>query len=115
MSGMRSDPRIPFFSVQIELRRFHWPIAAGVRRTRLPAVGIIISNGFEPCIRCTGNATVTHIDSILAQMIDKRHKILFEKRQPRSEEHTSELKSLIRISYAVVCMKKKKENHEKTN
>src|SRR3546814_10755637 len=26
MSGMRSDPRIPFFSVQIELRRFHWPI-----------------------------------------------------------------------------------------
>src|SRR3546814_18934975 len=82
MSGMRSDPRIPFFSVQIELRRFHWPIAAGVRRTRLLAVGIIISNGFEPCIRCTGNATVTHIDSILAQMFEKRHQLLFEKRQP---------------------------------
>src|SRR3546814_578399 len=27
---------------------------------------------------------------------------------PRSEEHTSELKSLIRISYAVLCLKKKK-------
>src|SRR3546814_17203358 len=65
MSGMRSDPRIPFFSVKIELRRFHWPIAAGVRRTRLLAVGIIISNGIEPCIRCTVNATVTPIDSIL--------------------------------------------------
>src|SRR3546814_6685977 len=29
----------------------------------------------------------------------------------RSEEHTSELQSLIRISYAVFCMKKKKSNH----
>src|SRR3546814_5362396 len=31
-------------------------------------------------------------------------------RQPRSEEHTSELQSLMRISYAVFCLKKKKEN-----
>src|SRR3546814_7914560 len=29
-------------------------------------------------------------------------------RQPRSEEHTSELQSLMRISYAVFCLKKKK-------
>src|SRR3546814_7249583 len=28
----------------------------------------------------------------------------------RSEEHTSELKSLMRISYAVICLKKKKAN-----
>src|SRR3546814_5004298 len=28
----------------------------------------------------------------------------------RSEEHTSELQSLMRISYAVFCMKKKKKN-----
>src|SRR3546814_6432758 len=27
---------------------------------------------------------------------------------PRSEEHTSELQSLMRISYAVVCLKKNK-------
>src|SRR3546814_5586778 len=27
---------------------------------------------------------------------------------PRSEEHTSELQSLMRISYAVFCLKKKK-------
>src|SRR3546814_3986645 len=31
----------------------------------------------------------------------------------RSEEHTSELQSLMRISYAVFCLKKKKDNvHE---
>src|SRR3546814_5248110 len=29
--------------------------------------------------------------------------------QPRSEEHTSELQSLMRISYAVFCLKKKKK------
>src|SRR3546814_2050153 len=29
----------------------------------------------------------------------------------RSEEHTSELQSLMRISYAVFCLKKKKKEH----
>src|SRR3546814_6053303 len=31
---------------------------------------------------------------------------------PRSEEHTSELKSLMRISYAVFCVKKKKNTNK---
>src|SRR3546814_2904270 len=31
----------------------------------------------------------------------------------RSEEHTSELQSLMRISYAVFCLKKKKNNNTK--
>src|SRR3546814_5573564 len=31
--------------------------------------------------------------------------------EDRSEEHTSELQSLMRISYAVFCLKKKKEKH----
>src|SRR3546814_3782998 len=30
---------------------------------------------------------------------------------PRSEEHTSELQSLMRISYAVFCLKNKNQNH----
>src|SRR3546814_6264134 len=38
--------------------------------------------------------------------------LLFPSRRRRSEEHTSELQSLMRISYAVFCLKKKKE---KTN
>src|SRR3546814_5123755 len=33
---------------------------------------------------------------------------------PRSEEHTSELQSLMRISYAVFCLKKKKQKTEET-
>src|SRR3546814_5771852 len=31
---------------------------------------------------------------------------------PRSEEHTSELQSLMRISYAVFCLKKKKHKNK---
>src|SRR3546814_3344869 len=34
-------------------------------------------------------------------------------RKQRSEEHTSELQSLMRISYAVFCLKKKKQ-HKRT-
>src|SRR3546814_8729674 len=33
----------------------------------------------------------------------------------RSEEHTSELQSLMRISYAVFCLKQKKTKREKSN
>src|SRR3546814_4498872 len=35
-------------------------------------------------------------------------------RHHRSEEHTSELQSLMRISYAVFCLKKKKQQHTHT-
>src|SRR3546814_7434170 len=38
---------------------------------------------------------------------DGRHVVF---RLSRSEEHTSELQSLMRISYAVFCLKKKKTN-----
>src|SRR3546814_9223455 len=34
---------------------------------------------------------------------------------PRSEEHTSELQSLMRISYAVFCLKKKNNKKEQDN
>src|SRR3546814_3952402 len=34
-----------------------------------------------------------------------------EEQFARSEEHTSELQSLMRISYAVFCLKKKKKHH----
>src|SRR3546814_2265948 len=36
------------------------------------------------------------------------------RRRTRSEEHTSELQSLMRISYAVFCLKKKKQNKTPT-
>src|SRR3546814_8400479 len=38
----------------------------------------------------------------------KRDNVVLLPLQERSEEHTSELQSLMRISYAVFCLKKKK-------
>src|SRR3546814_3458492 len=37
-----------------------------------------------------------------------RLSVLWRRKQPRSEEHTSELQSLMRISYVVFCLNKKK-------
>src|SRR3546814_4168907 len=49
--------------------------------------------------------------------VEPRHPLLglrHLRRHHRSEEHTSELQSLMRISYAVFCLKKKKKNIQKT-
>src|SRR3546814_8770710 len=52
-----------------------------------------------------------------AELLDRRYRCgLYLFGQPfRSEEHTSELQSLMRISYAVFCLKKKKETTQHTN
>src|SRR3546814_9606604 len=44
-------------------------------------------------------------DALYTAVFERR---LAELRRERSEEHTSELQSLMRISYAVFCLKKKK-------
>src|SRR3546814_7366040 len=45
--------------------------------------------------------------AIALRLIRRRHQRA--QRRGRSEEHTSELQSLMRISYAVFCLKKKKK------
>src|SRR3546814_5327866 len=40
--------------------------------------------------------------------------LALENSSPRSEEHTSELQSLMRSSYAVFCLKKKKKTSKST-
>src|SRR3546814_3708071 len=56
---------------------------AQVRSARITAIGAAVA---QACFKASGD------------------RYLFE----RSEEHTSELQSLMRISYAVFCLKKKK-------
>src|SRR3546814_3893684 len=56
-----------------------------------------------------------HIDELAGDEVARR-----ELGPGRSEEHTSELQSLMRISYAVFCLKKKKikkkqTQHDRTN
>src|SRR3546814_2624061 len=40
--------------------------------------------------------------------------VFYSSREARSEEHTSELQSLMRISYAVLCLKKKNKIYRYT-
>src|SRR3546814_8300272 len=51
------------------------------------------------------DAIMTRLDSAMA-----RHEKVHMFVETRSEEHTSELQSLMRISYAVFCLKKKHQN-----
>src|SRR3546814_2041247 len=51
-----------------------------------------------------------HVEAGLALPLRAEHALVIRARQRhRSEEHTSELQSLMRISYAVFCLKKKKK------
>src|SRR3546814_5866634 len=67
--------------------------------------GVGTSNRIEREIRFKQTSSSPH---------RRRPKATLERTLRRSEEHTSELQSLMRISYAVFCLKKKitkKHNH----
>src|SRR3546814_4914521 len=59
-----------------------------------------------------GTDPLVHHDDVMLHRCGDRepqtHLLAGGKRAQRSEEHTSELQSLMRISYAVFCLKKKK-------
>src|SRR3546814_2098189 len=59
--------------------------------------------------RCVGR-----IDDLVQVHEHRARNMLCFILRPRSEEHTSELQSLMRISYAVFCLKKKKTNINST-
>src|SRR3546814_5529420 len=50
-----------------------------------------------------------------AGMRDRKPQVFADFEAARSEEHTSELQSLMRISYAVFCLKKKKNKKIKSS
>src|SRR3546814_1309810 len=55
------------------------------------------------------HAAVFRNDELLGEGVTEIAKV-YQRMQDRSEEHTSELQSLMRISYAVFCLKKKNTN-----
>src|SRR3546814_6703395 len=55
---------------------------------------------------------IAHLARVQAEAILRHQRAAIEQEGRRSEEHTSELQSLMRISYAVFCLKKKK-THKK--
>src|SRR3546814_10632107 len=84
-------------------RRPEW--LTGRRLRRWAAGGVEIARKIAPAmIRCHG----ADWNTFLASRIKAELGIPYV----RSEEHTSELQSLMRISYAVFCLNKKKKNQK---
>src|SRR3546814_9523891 len=50
------------------------------------------------------------LDEVAGELAERDRARVGQLLEERSEEHTSELQSLMRISYAVFCLKKKKQN-----
>src|SRR3546814_4533640 len=66
---------------------------------------------FEPAVSGTDRHHLRlryHRNRVEVERIERFSRQQFRLRQMRSEEHTSELQSLMRISYAVFCLQKKK-------
>src|SRR3546814_4918624 len=59
---------------------------------------------------------IARIECAIARLPKRTREVfLMHRLKNRSEEHTSELQSLMRISYAVFCLKKKNKTYEHKN
>src|SRR3546814_2735108 len=88
-----------------------------VEQEQRPRVGFV-DHEFDAAHRQPlGMAGIEALRGQRAQIADleaRRRTLLGHARGVRSEEHTSELQSLMRISYAVHCLKKKKTIQPRT-
>src|SRR3546814_2777817 len=90
-----------------------WPNPVVDRGRSVLELDLRSAAGKEQCLKLTDNADVL-IEGFRPGVMERLGlgpEVLCERnsRLIRSEEHTSELQSLMRISYAVFCLKKKKQ------
>src|SRR3546814_6766544 len=87
-----------------DLHSFFSPLASSSRRTVRPGQSTALARSRWRSARRLNFAVSKYFGSG-----QKRSRVPVLRL--RSEEHTSELQSLMRISYAVFCLKKKKKNN----
>src|SRR3546814_7131297 len=80
----------------------------------------IVLQGADGCFSAGGDVSgfgsKTAVDYRAGLLASHRFvRLLITGEKPRSEEHTSELQSLMRISYAVFCLKKKHTKQTNNN
>src|SRR3546814_3495143 len=80
--------------------------AAGLRVSELVGLPATAVNLRQGVLRVTGKGSK---ERLVPLGEESQHWL--ERYLARSEEHTSELQSLMRISYAVFCLKKKTKHH----
>src|SRR3546814_8246617 len=89
------------------------PNGAGKSSTIRPAAGLLTPD--EGRVTASASPGLLTHDLALDDMLGVERALRFWARlDGRSEEHTSELQSLMRISYAVFCLKKKTTYNRKT-
>src|SRR3546814_2623603 len=110
----RTDTPFPYTTLfrSAQTTQRSCPADRAARRYRLPGLAAFrfaraaSERSEAPCLcgrrQCRASASDRHVRGGNSYP-------LFQIR-PRSEEHTSELQSLMRISYAVFCLKRKKHN-----
>src|SRR3546814_7052635 len=82
----------------------------------LAAAGFAVKEVPEGHLCCGSAGTYNLLQPAIAARLQARKVANVESTRPdvRSEEHTSELQSLMRISYAVFCLKKKQKHITKS-
>src|SRR3546814_7080887 len=78
-----------------------------------PEIKAVADAGPAPAAK--GWVPVLFVSSSMPTSTLRTYAAQLEKARGRSEEHTSELQSLMRISYAVFCLKKKKHDKQPEN
>src|SRR3546814_8673411 len=120
----RQQQRILLASVEAQMR-LHLSKRQRLRSRRSgqhidhgnPLVGACPSSACQHLLPACGEKDVCRASQCLQQgttslsASEERVRVRGRQTHPRSEEHTSELQSLMRISYAVFCLKKK--HHQK--
>src|SRR3546814_9562713 len=99
----RTDTLFPYTTLFRSLHEFE--VAQG--KVRLHVLGIDHQGA---ALGLAGGSVVADAGELQAQCVMTKAvlRVQRDRLSKRSEEHTSELQSLMRISYAVFCLKKKK-------
>src|SRR3546814_3873824 len=113
----RTDTLFPYTTLFRSPAAMRWSFLKTVRLLMLVAApfycGLAVTAApmVETLFGAKWLGMVPYIQILSLALIFMTVQILFAPVNNRSEEHTSELQSLMRISYAVFCLKKKNQNH----
>src|SRR3546814_3385622 len=103
-ASARDDADVGLFACRAEQLRIAGGVEMPARLDRLPRRRLTRRAGAALLGGGGGEAEILERD---AETSRPRTRPVLDERQRRSEEHTSELQSLMRISYAVFCLKTK--------
>src|SRR3546814_9125012 len=89
-------------------------IAFGLSRNFMLSLTMLVLLGAADMISVFIRSSLVQLNTPdrMRGRVAERLRSMMSQAEGRSEEHTSELQSLMRISYAVFCLKKKKQNSQ---